>query len=124
MTAISAMLNSSGENAVSAKRPCALNSAIITVDRAGKGEIGQHQAGIRRRRAASVSCPANPGASAAMTSGINRPSNADDHDQRRADGAEHAPGEGGRRRCAIGFAHAQPCRHQRRIQRALGQQPP
>ena len=31
MTAISAMLNSSGENAVSAKRPCAFNSAIITV---------------------------------------------------------------------------------------------
>ena len=31
ITAISAMLNSSGENAVSAKRPCAFNSAIITV---------------------------------------------------------------------------------------------
>ena len=31
ITAISAMLNSSGENAVSAKRACALNSAIITV---------------------------------------------------------------------------------------------
>ena len=31
ITAISAMLNSSGENAVSAKRPCAFSSAIITV---------------------------------------------------------------------------------------------
>ena len=31
ITAISAMLNRSGENAVSAKRACALMSAIITV---------------------------------------------------------------------------------------------
>ena len=31
ITAISAMLNSSGENAVSANRPCAFKSAIITV---------------------------------------------------------------------------------------------
>ncbi len=31
MTAISAMLNRSGENAVNAKRACAFNSAIITV---------------------------------------------------------------------------------------------
>lgn len=31
MAAISAMLNSSGENAVSAKRPCALSSPISTV---------------------------------------------------------------------------------------------
>ena len=30
-TAISATLNNSGENAVSAKRPCAFNSAIMTV---------------------------------------------------------------------------------------------
>ena len=30
ITAISAMLNNSGENAVSANRPCAFNSAIIT----------------------------------------------------------------------------------------------
>ena len=31
MTAISAMLNKSGENAVSANRPCAFRSAIMTV---------------------------------------------------------------------------------------------
>ncbi len=31
ITAISAMLNSSGENAVSAKRPCAFSNAIMTV---------------------------------------------------------------------------------------------
>ena len=31
ITAISAMLNNSGEKAVSAKRPCAFNSAIMTV---------------------------------------------------------------------------------------------
>ncbi len=43
---ISAMLNRSGENAVSAKRPCAFNTVIITVTGPGKSEIGQHQAGI------------------------------------------------------------------------------
>ena len=46
ITAISAMLNNSGENAVSAKRPCAFNSAIMHGHRPGKGEIGQHQAGV------------------------------------------------------------------------------
>ena len=43
MTAISAMLNSSGENAVSANRPAALNSAIITVTGPAKAEVRQHQ---------------------------------------------------------------------------------
>ena len=59
-----------------------------------------------------------------MTSGI---SSADQHrgrDQRGADGAEHAAGKGRRRGRALGLAHPQPGRHQRRVQRALGQQPP
>ena len=69
ITAISAMLNSSGENAVSAKRPCAFNSAIITVTGPAKARYGS----IRRAlsvASCSVSRPENPGASAVMTSGI------------------------------------------------------
>ncbi len=44
-------------------------------------------------------------------------------EQRRADGAEDPSCKSRRCHCAFGLAHAQPGRHQRRVQRALGQQP-
>ena len=74
MTDISAMLNNSGENAANAKRPRAFNSAIMTVTGPAKARYGS----IRRALSTaspSVSCPENPGASTAMTSGISSPSN-------------------------------------------------
>ena len=91
-------------------------------DRPGKGEIGQHQPARRRPRVA-ASLPANPGASADITSGIARPEQRGRHHQRGADGAEHAARKRRGRGRALGLAHAQPGRHQRRVQRALGQQP-
>ena len=91
-------------------------------DRACECEIRQHQArildGEPQRRM--------PGESWRQYRNDQRHQQADQRrhdDQRRTDGAEHAPGEGRCRGCATGFAHAHPGRHQRRIQRALGQQP-
>ena len=72
MTAISAMLNSSGENAVSAEAPLRARQRQQHRGGAGEGEIGQHQPGVLTA-SCSVSCPANPGASTVMTSGISRP---------------------------------------------------
>ena len=123
MTAISAMLNSSGENAVSAKRPCAFNSAIITVTGPAKARYGSISRALSTA-SCSVSRPANPGASAMITSGISSASNAVAAISASGDGAEHAAGKRRRGHRAIGLAHAQPCRHQRRVQPALGQQPP
>jgi hypothetical protein len=82
MTAISAMLNSSGENAVSAKRPCAFNSAIITVTGPAKARYGSISRALSVA-SCSVSRPANPGASAMITSGISK------REQRR--GRDQAP---------------------------------
>ena len=59
-----------------------------------------------------------------MTSGIKSADQNRCRDQRGADGAEHAASKCGRRDCALGLAHAQPGRHQRSVQPALGQQPP
>ena len=75
MTAISAMLNSSGENAVSANRPCAFNSAIITVTGPAKARYGSISRALSVA-SCSVSRPANPGASAMITSGISSASTA------------------------------------------------
>ena len=116
------MLNSSGENAASAKRPCALSSAIITVDRAGESEIRQHQSRVGdrelQRRAAE-----EPGASAAMTQRHRSPIT-----RRRISASAEVPST----RPANAAAAASPCvsrtpqpgRHQRCVQRALGRQPP
>ena len=75
MTAISAMLNSSGENAVSAKRPCAFNSAIMTVTGPAKARYGSISRALSTA-SCSVSRPENPGASAMITSGITSASSA------------------------------------------------
>ena len=123
ITAISAMLNSSGENAVSAKRPCAFNSAIITVTGPAKARYGS----IRRAlsvASCSVSRPENPGASAVNDERHRQREHRCGCDQRCCHRAEHAAGERRRGHSPIGFTHPQPCRHQRRVQPALGQQPP
>ena len=75
ITAISAMLNNSGENAVSAKRPCAFNSAIITVTGPAKARYGSISRALSVA-SCSVSRPENPGASAVITSGITSASTA------------------------------------------------
>jgi hypothetical protein len=75
VTAISATLNNSGENADSATRPCAFISAISTVTGPAKARYGS----ISRASptaSCSVSVPTKPGASAVTTSGINRPTSA------------------------------------------------
>ena len=124
VTAISATLNSSGENAVSAKRPRAFISAISTVTGPGEGEIRQHQPGIAHRKLQRLVCRQSRARALTMTSGISTPiSNVADH-QRHADGAEQPPGKRRRRGRALGLADPQIGRHQRRIQRALGEQPP
>ena len=93
-------------------------------DRAGEGEIGQHQPGIvdrelqrrlsdeaRRQRARSAAASSRPSSSASTSVAS-------------ADGAEHPPGEGRGGGRAVALAHPQPGRHQRGVQRAFGQQPP
>ena len=120
MTAISAMLNSSGENAVSAKRPCAFNSAIMTVTGPAKARYGSISRALSVA-SCSVSRPANPGASAMITSGIASASSAVAAISAAVIVAEHAAGKRRSRDRAAAFPHAQPCRHQRRVQPALGQ---
>ena len=123
MAAISAMLNSSGENAVSAKRPCALSSAHQHGDRSGEGEIGQHQPRVldgKIERAAAEKTRRDD-----RDDQWHQQRNHDrDRDQRRADRAEHASGEGGRGRFAVAVTHAQPGRDQRSVQRPLAEQSP
>ena len=90
---------------------------------AGEGEIRQHQPRIVDR-SRSVACPAKPGASTAMTSGISKA-------EQRAS-PRSAPRSVPSTRPAKAAAAAapsvsrtpQPGRHQRRVQRALGEQPP
>jgi len=52
-----------------------------------------------------------------MTNGIDRPIKAVATSEARADGAEDFARKGGGRDGAFGFTHAQPGRHQRRVQR-------
>ena len=59
-----------------------------------------------------------------MTSGISSASSAVAAISADGDSPEHAAGKSRRRHRAAGLAHPQPCRHQRRVQPALGQQPP
>ena len=68
--------------------------------------------------------PANPGASAAMTNGINRPISAVATIRAALTVPSTRPAKACGRFRALGLAHAQPGRHQRRVQRALGEQPP
>ena len=123
MTAISAMLNNSGENAVSAKRPCAFNSAIITVTGPAKARYGSISRALSVA-SCSVSRPENPGASAVITSGITSASTAVAAISAVVTVPSTRPANAAAADRPIGFTHPQPCRHQRRVQPALGQQPP
>jgi hypothetical protein len=123
MTAIRAMLKSSGENAVNAKRCCAFSSPIMTVTGPAKGQIGQHQSrivdGELQRRLADETRGKQRDHERHRKADQDRRT-----DQRNADGAEHTT----RKSCGCDSAlrrlDAQPGRNQRRIQRALGEQPP
>ncbi len=91
-------------------------------DRAGESKVGQHQPCVVDGELQRV---------AADEAGRDRRDhqrhqNADHQrgrDHGGADGAEHAAGEGGCRIDAVRVARLQPCRHQRGVQAALGQQP-
>ena len=101
MTAIKAALNSSGENAVTKNRPCALASASSTVAGPGKGEIGQHQPGVGDRKLQRVM----PGKSRRQHRHEQRHDKTEQRgrdDQGGADGAEH----GAREACCRGRARA------------------
>src|SRR3984957_6527529 len=101
ITAIKAPLNNSGANAVSAKRPCAFNSAIVTA--AGPGKAGrQCRDDPRHQQAGCDGCRNQPG----------------------ADGAEYAAGKGRGCEGASGLFHSEPDRHQRIVQCTFRQQPP
>ena len=123
ITDISAMLNKSGENAVSAKRACAFNSAIITVVGPAKARYGN----IRRASSTAscrVSCPAKPGARAVMTKGIKRPITPAATISAALTVPSTRPENAAAAIRAFRLAHAQPGRYQRRVQCALRQQPP
>jgi hypothetical protein len=92
-------------------------------DRTCKGEIGQHQPRVINRELQRRM----PDKARRQRGDDERHGEAEDrrdHDQRQADGAEHASGERRGGNGALGIAHPQPGRHQRRIQCAFAQQSP
>ena len=90
---------------------------------AREGEIGQHQPRVIDREPQRVG-PGKSRRQHAHDDGHQKSDQQGHDDERGADRAEHASGEGRRRGRAFGVAPSQPRRHQRRVQRALGEQAP